>query len=138
MTKKIDAILGLTPLPMTLSVDTGKESRNLVNQQQVDTDLDTSRDNLHGALEITKQAMEELLLIARQSQHPRAYEVLNSYIKTYADISMDMTNYQMKKQKLQPNSSGDAEDGLKNITNNLFVGSTAELLKMIEKSKDNT
>jgi len=135
MTKKIDAALGLTPLPMTLSVDTGKESRSLVNQQQVDTDLDTSRDNLHGALEITKQAMEELLLIARQSQHPRAYEVLNSYIKTYADISMDMTNYQMKKQKLQPKQAGD-EDGPTNITNNLFVGSTAELLQMMNKVKE--
>lgn len=132
MTKKIDQALGLTPLPMTLSVDTGKEGgRNLVNQQQIDTDLDTSRDNLHNALDVSKQALEDLLMIARQSQHPRAYEALNSMIKTYADISIGLSDYQIKKQKLQPRSNDD--EGAQNITNNLFVGSTAELLQMMNK-----
>lgn len=134
MTKKIDKALGLTPLPMTMSVDTGKEGRNLVNQQQIDTDLDTSRDNLHNALEVSKQAMEDMLMVARQSQHPKAYEVLNSIIKTYSDISMGLPDYQIKKQKLQPNSA-EQEEGVTNITNNLFVGSTTELLQMLNRSK---
>lgn len=132
MTKKIDQALGLTPLPMTLSLDTGKEGgRNLVNQQQIDTDLDTTRDNLHGALEVSKQALEDLLMIARQSQHPRSYEALNAAIKTFADISMGLSDYQIKKQKLQPRSNDD--ENPTNITNNLFVGSTAELLQMMNK-----
>jgi hypothetical protein len=132
MTKRIDQALGLTPLPMTLSVDSGKENRNLVNQQQIDTDLDTSRDNLHNALEISKEALTDLLMIARQSQHPRAYEVLNSMVRTYTDISMSLPDYQIKKQKLQMKSAGD-DDGPANITNNLFVGSTTELLQMMNK-----
>lgn len=135
MTKKIDQALGLTPLPMTLSVDTGREGgRNLVNQQQIDTDLDTARDNIHNALDISKVALEDLLMIARQSQHPKAYEALNAMIKTYADISMGITDYQLKKQKLQPNSKDD--DSPTNITNNLFVGSTAELLQMMNKANN--
>jgi hypothetical protein len=71
-------------------------------------------------------------MIARQSQHPRAYEVLNSMVRTYTDISMSLPDYQIKKQKLQTKSAGD-DDGPTNITNNLFVGSTTELLQMMNK-----
>ena len=74
-----------------------------------------------------------MIQIAQQSQHPKAYEVLNSLIKTFADVSSGIADLQIKKQKLQGNQSNSDEN--KTVNNNLFVGSTAELQKMLQDLK---
>lgn len=130
MTKKIENALGLTPMTINQPKDT--QNQALVNQEQIDTDLSVARENTHNALDIAKRAVEDVLIIATQSQHPKAYEALNSVLKTYADIASGLADLQLKKQRLQSKNDYKPEDGSPTTINNLFVGSTAELSKMLE------
>lgn len=132
MSKKLEKIFGLRPVEVSQPID-NTEHRSLVNQEQIDTDLSVARENIHNALEVAKSALDDMLMIARQSQHPKAYESLNAILNTYSGISSELANLQIKKQKLQPNQT---EKLLGDTTTNnyLFVGSTAEIQKMIEEA----
>lgn len=130
MSDDIDNALGLTPL-------TVYKQANLpaTQEQQKEDDLDFARENLYDAVVKSQAAVEDMIQIAQQSQHPKAYEVLNSLIKTFADVSTGIADLQLKKQRLQTKQ---ADEESKTINNNLFVGSTAELQKMLQdlKSQD--
>lgn len=131
MTKQLDDALGLNSVPVVYD-----EQENLpaVVSEQADDDVDQARTGLYDALSLSQQAVQDMLAIAQQSQHPKAYEILNSTIKTMADISMGIADLQLKKQRLNKGSGQPAGEG--NVTNNLFVGSTAELQKMLEDMKN--
>lgn len=135
MTKKIEHILGLDALPITRVDD--QENKNLQNYEQIETDFNVAREGNYEALEIAKKAMEDMLLIAQSSQHPKAYEVLNAFLKTYSEIASNSVDLQLKKKRLQPKDQAPSESN--QTINNLFVGSTEELQKMLEnirKEKD--
>ncbi len=132
MTKSLDDALGLSALPTVI------EDNSIVpvvkDEEQVENDVGTARDNLHDAVSVAQVAVQDMLSIAQQSQHPKAYEALNSLIKTYADISMGLADLQVKKQRLQGKRGGEQPES-QTVNNNLFVGSTAELQKMLEDMK---
>jgi hypothetical protein len=132
MSQQLDNALGLNSVPVVY--DDEKENLPAVVSEQTDDDVDQARTGLYDALSLSQQAVLDMLAIAQQSQHPKAYEILNSSIKTMADISMGLADLQLKKQRLnkgvvQPTSEG-------GVTNNLFVGSTAELQQMIENMRN--
>jgi spore coat protein CotF len=135
MTKKLENALGLTPMPLIQPKD--PQNQALVNQEQIDTDLSIARENTHNALDVAKRAVEDVLVIATQSQHPKAYEALNSVLKTYADIASNLADLQLKKQRLQPKNDFSGDENSPTTINNLFVGSTAELSKMLEDLRKN-
>lgn len=129
MSDDIDNALGLTPL--TVYKEQGSNLPAVIDIQK-DHDMDFARDNLYDAVIKSQAAVEDMIQIAQQSQHPKAYEVLNSLIKTFADVSTGIVDLQLKKQRLQGKQP---EDDGKTINNNLFVGSTAELQKMLQNLK---
>lgn len=131
MTEQLDKALGLRSLPVVIEDD--EPLLPAVVDQQSDQDIDQAREGLYDALQKSQQAVEDMVAIAQQSQHPKAYEVLNSAIKTLADISMGIADLQLKKQRLNKNIISPSEGG---VTNNLFVGSTSELQKMLESIKN--
>lgn len=136
MSRAIDDALGINPLPVIVDEDENVNLPAVIGEEQVEEDVAEARQNLGNAIELSQQAVQDMLTIAQQSQHPKAYEVLNSMIKTYADVSMGLVDLQMKRQRLEGKKK--QEEGQQTINNNLFVGSTAELQKMLEdmKSKD--
>ena len=87
----IDDALGLNPI--VIHGDTVQYPAKRDEGQQ-ENDLDFARENLYDAVVKSQAAVEDMILIAQQSQHPKAYEVLNSLIKTFADVSsaVDPTN----------------------------------------------
>ena len=128
MTEKIDQLLNLED---NIPVVYEGESKNLIkleDAEQVKDDLESAREGLIEAMAKSKSAVEDMVSIAQQSQHPKAYEVLNSAIKTLADVAMDLAELQLKKQKL----TGTAKEPPSTVNNNMFVGSTAELQKILE------
>jgi hypothetical protein len=133
--KKIDKALNLNPLPMTMSDKQfiSDERLETTTVDQSVTDLTYVRENLYEAITKSQAAVDEMLSIAQQSQHPKSYEVLNNIIKTYADISMNLAELHLKKQKL----ISPVQEESKVVNNNLFVGSTADFQLMIEKMKNN-
>jgi trans-2-enoyl-CoA reductase len=132
MSEQLDNALGLNTVPMIY--DDEKENLPAVVSEQTDDDIDQARTGLYDALSLSQQAVQDMLAIAQQSQHPKAYEILNSSIKTMADISMGLADLQLKKQRLNKGVVQPASEG--GVTNNLFVGSTAELQQMIENMRN--
>ena len=99
--------------------------------KEVEEDFDYARKNLYDVIGKSQEALEDMIDVARQSQHPRAYEVLNQMIKNVADISKDLLDLQKKKKDLiKPE-----QEGPQTVNNNLFVGTTADLNKMIEEDQ---
>lgn len=129
----IDNALGLNPI--TIFAESKDHYPAIRDEGQQENDLNFVRENLYDAVVKSQAAVEDMIAIAQQSQHPKAYEVLNSLIKTFADVSSGIIDIQLKKQRLQGKQ---ATEDPKTVNNNLFVGSTAELQKMLDdlKSKD--
>jgi hypothetical protein len=135
MSRKLEKTLGLNPLPMIIVED--EDPEDIISQdQKIEEDVDDARSNLHDAVSIAQQAIQDMLNIAQQSQHPKAYETLNGLLKTYSDISMNMADLHIKKQRLDQKKPGDSDDHQTITNNNVFVGSTAELQQMIEDMKN--
>lgn len=103
----------------------------IVTSEKIETDYDKTRANLHSLLLNGQAALEHALEVAKQSEHPRAFEVVGNLIKQLADVNQQLLDIHQQKKKLEePNK---AQQG-KSVTNNsIFVGSTAELNKMIKK-----
>ena len=116
-----------------LPATTQDESKELVIPQDkdVEIDFDTGRENLYKMLDKGNDAIDGILALAKEGEHPRAYEVAGQLIKTVADVSKDLMAMQEKLKKLKevPNT------GPKSVTNALFVGSTTELQKLLKDKK---
>jgi hypothetical protein len=133
MSRAIDDALGINPLTVIVDEEENINLPAVIGEEQVEEDVAEARENLGNAIELSQQAVQDMLTIAQQSQHPKAYEVLNSMIKTYADVSMGLVDLQVKRQRLEGKKK--QEEGQQTINNNLFVGSTADLQKMLEDMK---
>jgi hypothetical protein len=101
--------------------------------KEVENDTKYVRQNFYDLIEKGHSAIDELLAVADQSQHPRAYEVLATMIKTMGDMNNDLLGMHEKKQKL---TGEKPEEKRETVNNNLFVGSTSELLKLMNKDDD--
>jgi hypothetical protein len=115
-------------------LEIAKESPKPVAPQNddVDTDFDTGRGELYKLLEKGNEAIDGILALAKEGEHPRAYEVAGQLIKSQSEIAQNLLDLQDKLKKIK-DIKGDVP---KNVTNALFVGSTTELQKMIKKNKD--
>ena len=102
-------------------------------EKNVDNDYKYSRDTYYELVEKGKQSLELMIEVARESEHPRAFEVLSGMIKNISDVNDRLMDLNKKKKDL------DRKEEIKNIantTNNLFVGSTAELQKLLKNETD--
>ena len=100
----------------------------LTTSEDADNDYKYQRENFYRLVERGQDAIDGILELAKESEHPRSYEVAGQLIKNVADVTEKLGDLQEKMKKLKevPNSAP------KNVTNALFVGSTAELQKMLK------
>ena len=96
-----------------------------------DIDFETGRKNLYNLLDKGNEAIDGILELAKEGEHPRAYEVAGQLIKTVSEVSQNLLDLQDKLKKVKEIP----EKGPKNVTNALFVGSTTELQKMLKEKK---
>jgi hypothetical protein len=98
------------------------------NEVDVDNDYKYQRENFYNLIERGQDAIDGILDLARESENARTYEVAGNLIKQVAEVTEKLGDLQAKMKKLKevPNSAP------KNVTNALFVGSTAELQKMLK------
>ena len=101
----------------------------------VNADADFARENIRELVVQGNQAVNELMLIARDGQHPRAFEVLSGLMKNLADMNKDLLEIQKRKKDLAPKA--ESQNNL-NIDKAVFVGSTAQLVKMLKNQKQET
>ena len=106
--------------------------KTVVKTNNQGNDFEYQRQNFYSLVEKGQDAIEGILDLARESEHPRTYEVAGQLIKNVAEVTEKLGDLQEKMKKLKevPNSAP------KNVTNALFVGSTAELQKMLKGKTD--
>ncbi len=127
----IDEALGAVELAKSEPV----EKKIIPRPQETDdieNDYKYQRENFYNLVEKGTDAIEGILEIARESEHPRTYEVAGNLIKQVAEVTEKLGDLQEKMKKLKevPNNAP------KSVTNALYVGSTAELQKMLKGKKD--
>jgi hypothetical protein len=101
-------------------------------KDDIDNDYTNSRENYYELIEKGQKAIDGILDIAKEGQHPRAYEVAGQLIGQVATVTDKLQDLQKKLKDLKevPKNANT------NIKNALFVGSTAELQKMLKDGKD--
>lgn len=127
----LDEVLGIVETPQRDVVKTEKV-KPLVNGQEDETDFQYARENLYNLIERGQDGLEELLEIAKQSQHPRAFEVVGQMIDKLANTNKELLNLHKTKKDIQVEKTS----GPTNVTNALFVGSTSELQKLLKGKTD--
>jgi hypothetical protein len=100
---------------------------------KVDRDYDYARTNFYNIIETGTEALEQMLDVAKASEHPRAYEVVSTIMKTLVDANKDLVSMSAKKQESEDEKSP-SEKTVSN--NNLFVGSTAELQQLLKDMRN--
>ena len=127
----IDEALGAVELAKSEPV----EKKVIPRPQETDdieNDYKYQRENFYNLVEKGTDAIEGILEIAKESEHPRTYEVAGNLIKQVAEVTEKLGDLQEKMRKLKevPNNAP------KSVTNALYVGSTAELQKMLQGKKN--
>ena len=134
--KELDAALGVVSDVEILKEEpwnyVHKPVSPVVNENQdIDNDYEYQRQNFYNLVERGNDAITGILELAKESEHPRTYEVAGNLIKQVAEVTEKLGDLQEKMKKLKEVP----DNAPKNVTNALFVGSTAELQKML-KSDD--
>ena len=132
---KLNEVLGIAEIDKTFENEVlpKKISTEVSVPEDKDPDIDfeTGRKNLYNLLDKGNEAIDGILGLAKEGEHPRAYEVAGQLIKTVSEVSQNLLDLQDKLKKVK-----DIPDkGPKNVTNALFVGSTTELQKMLKEKK---
>lgn len=123
--------------PMHVDVSTGEiipvSNETPPQTEKIEYDYDQTRLNLYNLLNQGQDALNAALSVAKQSEHPRAFEVVGNLMKQLADVNEQLMKIHEKKQKLDAPIKKE-EEASKQVTNNnaIFVGSTAELNKMLQ------
>ena len=136
---KVNEVLGIEPdnkptLESIVKIDNPPVPRiEDTNKSDVDNDYKYSRDNYYDLIQKGQEAIEGILEIAKEGQHPRAYEVAGQLITNVAQTVDKLQDLQKKLKDLKdlPKTAN------QNIKNALFVGSTAELQKMLKRENEN-
>jgi hypothetical protein len=137
MVNEIDKALGVVGdvIPPEASLnpnakmsDVSRYPVELGEGEDIDADYKYQRENFYRLVEQGSNAIEGILELAKEGEHPRAYEVAGQLIKNVAEVTEKLGDLQEKMKKLKevPNNAP------KSVTNALFVGSTAELQKMLK------
>ena len=129
---------------LNLVEDIPEESVEILNTNEVlptvvdkegqeDTDFQYARENMYHIIERGRDAMDELLEIAKAEESPRAFEVFGQLLKNMTDTQEKLMELHRKKQIIENDGERQEVTKAQNVTNALFVGSTADLLKLVKR-----
>ena len=136
----------ITPCPVDTGIDKVNELPSAVDdaanvmsgydpaEVKIESDYDTTRANLLNILAKGQDALNHALEIAKQSEHPRAFEVVGNLMKQQADINQQLLDLHQQKQKLE--GKKEKAPGVQN--NSIYVGSTKELNKFLHDMKNDS
>jgi hypothetical protein len=126
LNEKLSEALDIDPIEITTT-------EMVVVENAVDDDAEFARQNLRKLIEKGNIAADNILHVAKESEHPRAYEVAANMMKHLADMNKDLLEIQKRKQDLQPKQSDNR--GSINVDKAVFVGSTADFIKQLRQAK---
>jgi uncharacterized protein YaaN involved in tellurite resistance len=124
---------GTEPTELQKHVEKVKPELKKTDTPDVKQDYEYSRAQLHSLVMKGQEAVDGILDVARASDHPRAYEVAGQLIKHVADTADKLIDLQKKMKDLD---ADEKKSGPSTVNNTMFVGSTADLQKMLKKQKE--
>lgn len=136
---KLDEIFDIEPISETKDAELityePQVPDPISSEEKLNQDIDNVREIQYHLMDVGKQALDDLVLVAKQSESARAYEVLAGLIKTTSEVAQSLADTTIERHKTlavkEKKSDGD------NITNNiLFTGSTAELQKFLKQKRE--
>lgn len=110
-----------------------KPRTQLIAVNNIDDDAEFARQNIRELIQKGNDAVEGILHVAKESEHPRAYEVAANLIKNLSDLNKDLMEIQKRKKDLAPQEYKNS--GNINVDKAVFVGSTTELVKFLKNNK---
>ena len=126
--KELGVIEKIVPKVMPAKSEVSQYTAELTGEDDIDDDYKYQRDNFYNLVEKGSAAIDGILELAKESEHPRTYEVAGQLIKNVAEVTEKLGDLQEKMRRLKEVPS----NAPKNVTNALFVGSTKELQKMLK------
>ena len=134
MTKNLDDTFNISPTEITIDEGEVKEPVGIqkpprLTQDDITKDYEYTRGNLYSIIEKGQEAIDGILEIAQESEMPRAYEVAGQLIKSVSDATDKLIDLQ---KKLKDVNEEKVAKGPSTVNNALFVGSTADLAKLIK------
>ncbi len=135
MTKKFDKLddtfnVTAEVVTETLPTKVEREKPDRLTKDDIEKDYEYTRGNLYSIIEKGQEAINGILELAQESEMPRAYEVAGQLIKSVSDATDKLMDLQKKLKDVEEEK---VAKGPSNVTNALFVGSTADLAKLIKK-----
>ena len=111
-----------------------------ISNEEEENDLVTTRETLHRILKKSEDALDDLLYLAKQSEHPRTFEVAATLINTVTDVTDKILDVHKRKKELQSKNNNDKllPGNIEQQNNIVFTGSPAELLKALKQEKERT
>ena len=118
------------PISKALDLQPITKIEKVDGRENVGADYDYARGNLISIIEKGQEALSGILDVAGMSQHPRSYEVVATLINSLTSANKDLLELSKKKKEIDGDSGNPTT-----VNNNLFVGSTAELQKLLKQQK---
>ena len=135
MTKKFDKLddtfnVAAEVVTESLPTKVERQKPDRLTKDDIEKDYEYTRGNLYSIIEKGQEAINGILELAQESEMPRAYEVAGKLIKSVSDATDKLMDLQKKLKDVEEEK---VAKGPSNVTNALFVGSTADLAKLIKK-----
>lgn len=112
-----------------------KKSSKIDINPDAGEDYEFSRQFLHRLISKSEEALDTLLALTQDSEHPRAYEVLAGLLKTAGDLSDQLMKLQKTRHQLDHLNNPEKKNGNTTTNNNVFIGSTTDLQKFLQNEK---
>jgi len=104
--------------------------------KHAEEDYNLARDNLKNLLNKSDEALDHMMQVAAEAEHPRAFEVLAGMFKTSADMTTQLIDLQKKRHELDKLNNEESKKPNNLTQNNLFVGSTTDLQRLLAKNDE--
>ena len=110
-----------------------ESTTEIVETNAIEDDAEYARQNLRKLIDKGNDAANHIVEIAKQSEHPRAFEVAAGMLKNLADMNKDLLEIQKRKQDLHQKTTNNTQNI--NVDKAVFIGSTADLIKQLKEIK---
>jgi len=110
-------------------------SKDFPDEDNIKTDYEKSRETYYELIEKGKESLDLMIEVARESEHPRAFEVLSTMIKNISDVNDRLMDLNKKNKEILKKDDENNNKQIPNQQNNIFIGSTAELQKLLQQEQ---
>lgn len=138
-TDELNKVFGIVPEVVEIKSDIIKESiPESEGEKDIQSDYDLARHTLRNLIEKGEEALDDMMAVAKGSEHPRAFEVTSTLVNTIAGAAKDLMSLQKTMKDIKKPLAGETSNNPQNVTNNniVFQGSTSELLNHIKEARN--